>query len=154
MTDVPPPSFGPSGFTSPEELAILAGVLADMNAAFGGNLNPSVSTPQGQWATSLAAVIGASNDLFVDFTNQVDPAFASGRMQDAIARIYYLTRRGATPSLSYGQKIRLRSTLGSPANGDWIVANVTHNLDAEVPGGQWFTHVECGRDGYPTPVIG
>lgn len=59
-----------------------------------------------------------------------------------------------TPSLSYGQKIRLRSTLGSPANGDWIVANVTHNLDAEIPGGQWFTYVECGRDGFPTPVIG
>jgi len=98
MTDVPPPSFGPAGFTSPEELAILAGVLADMNAAFGGNLNTDVSTPQGQWATSLAAVIGASNDLFVDFTNQVDPAFSSGRMQDAIARIYYLTRRGATPT--------------------------------------------------------
>lgn len=58
-----------------------------------------------------------------------------------------------TPSLSYGQKIRLRSTLGSPANGDWIVANVTHNLDSETPGGQWFTYVECGRDGYPTPVI-
>lgn len=58
-----------------------------------------------------------------------------------------------TPSLSYGQKIRLRSTLGSPANGDWIVANVTHNLDAETPGGQWFTYVECGRDGFPTPVI-
>lgn len=96
MTEVPPATFGPTGFTSPEELAILAGVLADMNAAFGGNLNTSVSTPQGQWATSLAAVIGASNDLFVDFTNQVDPAFASGRMQDAIARIYYLTRRGAT----------------------------------------------------------
>lgn len=98
MTEVPPPSFGPFGFTSPEELAILAGVLADMNQAFGGNLNLSVSTPQGQWATSLAAVIGASNDLFVDFTNQVDPAFANGRMQDAIARIYYLTRRGATPT--------------------------------------------------------
>ena len=59
-----------------------------------------------------------------------------------------------TPSLSYGQKIRLRSTLGSPANGDWIVANVTHNLDAEIPGGQWFTYIECGRDGFPTPVIG
>lgn len=58
-----------------------------------------------------------------------------------------------TPSLSYGQKIRLRSTLGSPADGDWIVANVTHNLDAETAGGQWFTYVECGRDGFPTPVI-
>lgn len=59
-----------------------------------------------------------------------------------------------TPSLSYGQKIRLRSVLGSPADGDWIVANVTHNLNSETPGGQWFTYVECGRDGFPTPVIG
>lgn len=59
-----------------------------------------------------------------------------------------------SPTLSYGQKIRLKSALGPPADGDWIVLNVTHNLDAEVPGGQWFTHVECGRDGYPTPIIG
>lgn len=58
------------------------------------------------------------------------------------------------PSLAYGQKIRLRSALGPPADGDWIVANVTHNLDSEVPGGQWFSYVECGRDGYPTPIIG
>lgn len=57
-----------------------------------------------------------------------------------------------TPSLSYGQRIHLTSTLGSPANGNWLVANVTHNLDAEIPGGQWFTYVECGRDGYPIPI--
>lgn len=99
MTNVPLPSFGPAGFTSPEELAILSGVLADFNDAFGGNLNTNLSTPQGQLSTSFAAVVGAFNDLFVDFTNQVDPAFASGRMQDAIARIYYLFRRGATPTV-------------------------------------------------------
>lgn len=58
-----------------------------------------------------------------------------------------------TPSLSFGQKIRLRSALGYPADGDWVVANVIHNLDSEIPGGQWFTVVECGRDGYPTPII-
>lgn len=99
MTNVPMPSFGDTGFTSPEELAILAGVLADFSAAFGGGMNPGVSTPQGQLATSLAAIIGAFNDLFVDFTNQVDPAYASGRMQDAIARIYFLSRLGATPTV-------------------------------------------------------
>lgn len=99
MTQVPMPAFGDAGFTSPEELAILAGVLADFNDAFGGNMNTSVSTPQGQLATSFAAVIGAFNDLFVDFTNQVDPAYASGRMQDAIARIYFLARQGATPTV-------------------------------------------------------
>lgn len=99
MTNVPIPAFTDTGFTSPEELAVLAGVLADFNAAFGGNLNTSVSTPQGQLATSLAAIVGAFNDLFVDFTNQVDPAYASGRMQDAIARIYFLSRRAATPTV-------------------------------------------------------
>lgn len=99
MTNVPMPTFGPTGFTSPEELAILTGVLADFNSAFGGNLNLGLSTPQGQLSTSLTAVIGAFNDLFVEYTNQVDPAFASGRMQDAIARIYYLTRRGATATV-------------------------------------------------------
>lgn len=98
MTNVPMPSFTDAGFTSPSELENLAGVLADFNDAFGGALNLSLSTPQGQLATSFAAVISSFNDLFVDFTNQVDPAFASGRMQDAIAQIYYLTRRGATPT--------------------------------------------------------
>lgn len=98
-TNVPLPSFGDAGFTSPEELDIRDGVFADINTAFGGNLNPSPSTPQGQLATSFAAIIGAFNDLFVDFTNQVDPAYASGRMQDAIARIYFLSRQGATPTV-------------------------------------------------------
>lgn len=99
MTNVPMPTFGDRGFTSPEELAILAGVLADINAAFGGNMNTGLSTPQGQLAMTLAAIIGSFNDLFVDFTNQVDPAYASGRMQDAIARIYFLSRKGATPTV-------------------------------------------------------
>lgn len=99
MTNVPFPLFGPSGFVSPEESEILAGVSADFNAAFGGNLNPGKSTPQGQLATSLAAVIGAFNDFFVDYTNQVDPMFADGRMQDAIARIYFLYRHGALPTI-------------------------------------------------------
>ncbi len=99
MTNVPLPTFGDTGFVSPGELAILAGVTADFNDAFGGGLNPNPSTPQGQLATSFAAVIGAFNDLFVQYTNQVDPAYSTGRMQDAIARIYFLTRMAATPTI-------------------------------------------------------
>lgn len=57
------------------------------------------------------------------------------------------------PALSFGRKIRLRSALGPPADGDWVVLRVVHNLDSELPGGQWFTSVDCGRDGYPTPII-
>lgn len=94
-TSVPFPTLGATGFQAPAESAILAGAQADINAAFGGNLNPALETPQGQLASSLTAIIGDCNDQFLLFCNQVDPAYASGRMQDAIARIYFLTRNPA-----------------------------------------------------------
>ncbi|HWE98813.1 MAG TPA: baseplate J/gp47 family protein [Caulobacteraceae bacterium] len=98
MTAVPSPTFGPTGFAIPAESAVLAGVQADMNAAFGGNLNPDLTTPQGQLASSMTAAIADKNDQFLALTNGVDPAFATGRMQDAIARIYFLTRNAAQPT--------------------------------------------------------
>lgn len=99
MTNVPRPTFGPTGFIAPTEPAVLEGVLADIDEAFGGGLNPALDTPQGQLATSEAAIIGNANDTFVYFTNQVDPAFAQGRMQDAIARIYFIERNPAQPTV-------------------------------------------------------
>ena len=94
-TAVPAPTFGPTGFMSPAESAILAGVQADQQAAFGGNLNPALTTPQGQLAQSTTAIIGDANDQFLALAAGVDPAFATGRMQDGIARIYFLTRNPA-----------------------------------------------------------
>lgn len=102
MTAVPSPTFGPQGFEAQPELAILAGVQEDLQAAFGGNLNPSPATPQGQLATSMAATLGAVQDLFVLFSNLVDPALTSGRMQDAIARIYFITRIPSAPTVFEG----------------------------------------------------
>jgi hypothetical protein len=98
-TNVPAAQFTPAGLVVPTESAIKAGLWADFQAAFGGNLNESDATPQGQLVTSLAATIGASNDLLLQLVNLVDPAFSSGRMQDAIGRIYYLTRIAATSTL-------------------------------------------------------
>ena len=97
-TSVPQPTFGPLGFVAPTEQAVLAGVQADINAAFGGVLNPDLRTPQGQLASSETAVIGYVQDLFLYYCNQVDPAYASGRMQDAIGRLYFMTREPATSS--------------------------------------------------------
>lgn len=98
-TNVPSVQFTAAGLVVPTESAIKAGLWADFQSAFGGNLNESDATPQGQLVTSLAATIGASNDLLLQLVNFVDPAFTSGRMQDAIARIYYLTRIAATSTL-------------------------------------------------------
>lgn len=98
-SSVPPVVFTPTGAVFPPESEILAGVQADMNAAFGGNLNPSLSTPQGQLASSLAAITGEKNNQFAYFLQQIDPATASGFMQDAIGRIYFLTRLPATSTV-------------------------------------------------------
>jgi len=94
-TSVPTVTFGPNGFIAPQESAILTGLFADLTAAFGGNLSQQLSSPQGQLASSEAAIIGDCNSQFLLYTNLVDPAYSSGRMQDAIARIYFLTRNPA-----------------------------------------------------------
>ena len=99
QSSVPEPTFGPLGFIIPAVSAILTGVLADYNAAFGGNLNPALNTPQGQLASSLTAIIDNCNQLFLKYTNLVDPALSSGRMQDAIAYIYFLIRNPAQPTV-------------------------------------------------------
>lgn len=98
-TSVPAPTFGDNGFVAPAESDILAGVQADNNAAFGGNLNPALETPQGQLASSLSAIIGNAYDQFVQLTQQMDPAYSSGRMQDGIGRIYFLERKAAESTI-------------------------------------------------------
>lgn len=98
VTSVPPVQFTLTGLVVPQESAVLAGVQADMNAAFGGNLNQALNTPQGQLASSTTAIIQNTNDTFAEFVNQIDPDTASGFMQDAIARIYFLNRSPGEPT--------------------------------------------------------
>lgn len=94
-TNVPQPTFTASGFQAPQPQAVLAGVQADITAAFQKTLNYNLNTPQGQLSSSMAASIANVYAVFVYYTQQVDPAFAIGRMQDAIARIYDIERNGA-----------------------------------------------------------
>lgn len=97
-TNVPPIQFTPTGLVIPTEAEVLAGVQADYNSAFGGNLNPAPNTPQGQLESSTSAVIADANAIFAEFVNQVDPDTASGFMQDAIARIYFINRLPGLPT--------------------------------------------------------
>lgn len=97
-TNVPAVSFGATGFIAPQPPAVLAGIQADINAAFGQTLSYTLNTPQGQLASSEAALVVNTNATFIYFTNQIDPAYATGRMQDAIARIYFLERNPSQPT--------------------------------------------------------
>lgn len=98
-TNVPRPQFTAVGFVAPPESEILQGVLDDFNEAFGGNLNPALNTPQGQLASSEASIVGNVYNDFVYLTNQFDPAYAQGRYQDALARIYFLERIASAPTV-------------------------------------------------------
>lgn len=104
-TNIPGVTFGPAGFIMPSAAEILAGVQADYNAAFGGNLNFTTSagsatnpTPQGQLSTSESALVQYVYATFLYYTTQTDPAYAQGRMQDAIGRIYFLERNPSSPT--------------------------------------------------------
>ncbi len=98
-TNVPAIQFTVNGTIVPTEAEILIGVQLDMSAAFGGNLNSNLETPQGQMATTQAALIAAGYASFVFLVNSMDPAYASGRFQDAIGRFYDLTRNPPQPTI-------------------------------------------------------
>jgi hypothetical protein len=91
-TNVPAIQWQNGSPVIPNEQAILAGVQADINAAFGGGVNSSLQTPQGQLAQTETAIIGDKNSQIAYIANQVNPSMASGIWQDAIGEIYFITR--------------------------------------------------------------
>lgn len=93
ISNVPQLQFTPQGVIVPPANDVLQGVLLDFNQAFGGDLSLALSTPQGQLATSLAAIISDCQQQIAYLTNQVDPQYASGEFQDAIGNIYFITRK-------------------------------------------------------------
>jgi uncharacterized phage protein gp47/JayE len=95
-TNTPVKQYTLTGLVVPEEAEILQGVQFDYNEAFGGNLNSDLETPQGQLASSTAAIIAENNSKWLWLLNQINPDYADGFMQDAIARIYFINRKPAT----------------------------------------------------------
>ena len=152
-TSVPPVTFGPTGFQVPTDAQILTGVFADLNAAFGGNLNPALSSPQGQLATSMTAIISAMYSTFLLYVSQTDPAFAQGRMQDAIGYIYDIERLPAQATVvqglcSGGQGVSIPAgALAQAADGNIYVCTQAGVIPA---GGSITLSFACALTG-PTP---
>ena len=101
-TAIPSPTLGPTGYLTPAASDVLTGALADVNAAFGGNLNMALSTPQGQIASTIAAIVEDKNTQFLQLVNAVDPLYSSGKYQDALGWIYFMTREPAVASVCKG----------------------------------------------------
>lgn len=114
-TSVPNAEFTDQGLSTPDEADILQGVLSDLNIAMGGGMSQSLTTPQGQIASSESAIIAEKNSQLAHIVNQVNPDFASGRFQDAIGRIYFIDRY--------------------PAKGTTVTATCTGLVGAVIPQG-------------------
>jgi len=44
--------------------------------------------------------------------------------------------------LQFGGKVQVQSSI-TPANGEWIIDKIEHNLQALTPNGEWFTTIEA-----------
>src|ERR1700743_1111819 len=125
-TNVPGITCGTNGPVAPSGPAVLNGVQLDFNTAFSVTFNWNGSTPQGQRASSEAANISNNYSLFVYYVNPVDPAFAQGRMQDALGRIYNIARLPSIPTIL--QVNLLGNNLTMPANS--LIRDTNGNLYA------------------------
>ena len=100
MSNTPPIQITPTGVVVPSAVDIRTGILADTNAAFGGDLDVvTPSTPQAYLADNLTDNLMDSNAAIAKLIAMVDPATSEGRFQDGIGRIYFFDRKGATSSI-------------------------------------------------------
>lgn len=105
ISAIPKNTWDGNGLTTPDEDAMLEGVVSDLQTAFNNNLNLSVnnmgsmSTPQGQIAQSITQIKGEINDNLRFLSNQINPKYSSGIYQDALAWLYFIVRKPSTPTI-------------------------------------------------------
>lgn len=108
---IPGIEFTDEGIIAPSREEVTAGLWDMMRAAFGSNLNEDARTPQGQLVTSLTAIIRQRDDASIALANNFDPRYAVGQFQEALAAVYFLTRKTAVPSVAQLEFIGVTGTL-------------------------------------------
>ena len=96
--------FDPAtGLTVDSAADVLAQVEADWQNAFsGGGLPPldvDPATPAGQLIATQAALIQAKDSEILFLANQFNPLTAEGRWQEALGKIYFISRKTAEPTV-------------------------------------------------------
>lgn len=56
------------------------------------------------------------------------------------------------PNIAFGGKVKVESSL-TPANGEWNVFRMDHDLESQVPGGSWFSTVNAYNPTNAAPQI-
>lgn len=96
-------TFDPdTGLTAQDTAAIRAAIVADWENVFddeAATLNTAPESPAGQIIDSMAVLVTAKDAEVLELANQFNPAVADGRFQDALAKIYFITRKTAEPTV-------------------------------------------------------
>ena len=87
--------FTENGPVVPDTATVRDAVETDWQAAFDNRLNQDPATPQGQLITSETAIVQDKNSQLLFLANMFNPETAEGIYQDALAKIYFLTRQPA-----------------------------------------------------------
>jgi hypothetical protein len=143
---IPKPTVTDKGIIAPPSEEVLQGLWAMFVAAFGPDIAQVLNTPQGQMSTSLTASFRDRDDQMVQLMNQIDPQYSTGIWQDAIARLYFLTRQGVTRSTAQvtffglaGSVIPQGFQVQDQAGNVWVLkAQATIQVNGEV-----VATVEC-----------
>lgn len=96
--------FNPdTGLTVESAADVLAQIEADWQNAFSGGglpaLNVDPATPAGQLIATEAALVQAKDSEILFLANQFNPLTAEGRWQEALGRIYFISRKTAEPTV-------------------------------------------------------
>lgn len=163
LKPVPPVSFK----GTVDVAVVLAGIASQMgygfeNSGVTGQINNPYwpGTPKAQ----IAAVCEAVNcQSHLDDANKVLAVWPNGKARDGAeillskdsGMVGYpaFTQSGIkatslyNPSFEFGRKVRVESDF-KPANGSWVINALAHRLESLVPGGMWFSDIECSTLGF------
>ena len=151
----------PSSFTGAADVAtVMSGLAMQMGLDFENNgVTAKLASPYFPGtlrAQALACAQAAGIDMFIENNVMVIlPRGASRGSRVALVNprtglVGYpaFTGNGIAiqtefnPSVAYRGLVKVESDL-TPANGQWRIVNMMHDLDAETPGGAWFSFMEC-----------
>lgn len=133
--------FTETGLKTPTEQEIFNELFAMFDNAFGVELNKGLNTPQGQLVTSLTAILNDYNNKILYLYNELDPEYATTRMQDALGKLFFLTRKAGVDSTA---EVTFYGDVGAYIPKDYILIDTNGN--------QWKTVEDSsiGEDGKAT----
>jgi len=148
---------------------VFAGIAAQMGYTLENNgVTGTVENPYfpGSTGSQLEkALVAFHAERFEDTTQRILAVWPKGKSRKSLSAIRIAPDSGLVgypsftqtgvqflslynPNLAFGREVQVHSQF-APANGSWVVASLSHNLDANIPGGQWFTEVTCSLLGQP-----